>query len=253
MPMIDPPTMRAVPLKRFYLPFVVRDVCLPCQRPVMRDLATDEGYLSYPVLNRPFIVGVSCEECGRTWSVFVILSLSLTTLGSGEAGEGESLAFGPLAVTVSDTGTDVSVNGEPVDAKALAEFADALAMATKRVLAMRERIEEDERIVREWDDLVMRHRHVTLLSPPDAPLRSRSALARTADGMPVLLLVDPWDADVQVLPARAWREVGPGPEVVGRVYGGTKFHTRESHKKARPINRVIEWRLVGVDDAQPVT
>ena len=67
-------------VKRFYLPFLLVDICPKCSREVTRDLSRDEGYLSYPTVNKPETVSLWCDDCGVEWLVALRLDFRLTVV-----------------------------------------------------------------------------------------------------------------------------------------------------------------------------
>ena len=80
----DPSDLTEIPIKRFYLPFVVTDTCPKCGAEASSDLTRDGEYLSYPSLTKPEEIYLSCGTCGRQWSVRVRLSFSFTLVGGAE-------------------------------------------------------------------------------------------------------------------------------------------------------------------------
>ena len=81
----DPSALTEIPIKRFYLPFVVSDTCPKCGAKASADLMRDGEYLSYPSLKKPEAVYLSCETCGKEWTVHLRLSFSLALVPDGEA------------------------------------------------------------------------------------------------------------------------------------------------------------------------
>lgn len=73
----DPTDLRVVPVKRFYLPFVIEADCKVCGDVVTCDLNTDGGYLSYPALGTPTLHYVYCERCKREQPVGLLLNFSI--------------------------------------------------------------------------------------------------------------------------------------------------------------------------------
>lgn len=68
--------------KRVYLDAVVSDRCPRCGRVGKRDL--DDWCLTYPVVNQPSKLDLSCEHCEHEWSVPVVIEFKIRLAEPGE-------------------------------------------------------------------------------------------------------------------------------------------------------------------------
>lgn len=75
----DPSDLTEIPIKRFYLPFVIEDNCKVCGSVAKGDLNIDGGYLSYPAIGTPTRSYVYCETCKKEQVVGLLLTFSITT------------------------------------------------------------------------------------------------------------------------------------------------------------------------------
>jgi hypothetical protein len=75
----DPSNLNEIPIKRFYLPFVLEDNCKVCGTVCRSDLDTDGSYLSYPSIGTPTRAWVYCEVCKKEQTVGLLLTFSITT------------------------------------------------------------------------------------------------------------------------------------------------------------------------------
>ena len=75
----DPSSLNEIPIKRFYLPFVIEDNCKVCGTVCRSDLDTDGSYLSYPSIGTPTLTYVYCEVCKKEQPVGLLLTFSITT------------------------------------------------------------------------------------------------------------------------------------------------------------------------------
>ena len=75
----DASNLNEIPVKRFYLPFVLEDNCKVCGTVCRSDLDTDGSYLSYPSIGTPTRAWVYCEVCKKEQVVGLLLNFSITT------------------------------------------------------------------------------------------------------------------------------------------------------------------------------
>jgi len=75
----DASNLNEIPIKRFYLPFVLEDNCKVCGTVCCSDLDTDGSYLSYPSIGTPTRAWVYCEVCKKEQVVGLLLNFSITT------------------------------------------------------------------------------------------------------------------------------------------------------------------------------
>ena len=75
----DASNLNEIPVKRFYLPFVLEDNCTVCGTVCRSDLDTDGSYLSYPSIGTPTRAWVYCEVCKKEQVVGLLLNFSITT------------------------------------------------------------------------------------------------------------------------------------------------------------------------------
>lgn len=64
--------------KRFYMPgYVLKSQCPKCGKGYENDFG--DGYLSYPMANRPEVWNCCCQDwdCGGEWTVSVIVRVTL--------------------------------------------------------------------------------------------------------------------------------------------------------------------------------
>lgn len=74
----DPAKAKRLDIKRFYLPFILRDNCPKCGERAERSFITDSDYLSYPTINAPMDVSIECGACEHLWFVPVVLTFGFT-------------------------------------------------------------------------------------------------------------------------------------------------------------------------------
>ena len=75
----DPSDLNEIPIKRFYLPFVLEDNCKVCGDVATCDLNLDGGSLSYPAIGTPTLHYVYCERCKKEQPVGLLLTFSIAT------------------------------------------------------------------------------------------------------------------------------------------------------------------------------
>lgn len=75
----DPSDLNEIPIKRFYLPFVLEDNCKVCGTVCRSDLNVDGSYLSYPSIGTPTRAWVYCEVCKKEQVVGLLLNFSIAT------------------------------------------------------------------------------------------------------------------------------------------------------------------------------
>lgn len=75
----DPANLGEIPIKRFYLPFVLEIPCETCGGVAKNELDRDGGYLSYPPVGVPFRAYAYCETCKEERVAGLILNFTLAT------------------------------------------------------------------------------------------------------------------------------------------------------------------------------
>lgn len=68
-------------VKRLHLPIVLTHTCTTCKSTITKDLS-NQDYLSYPTLDKPFRQHFYCHECDVEDRVELLLTLSLSVLES---------------------------------------------------------------------------------------------------------------------------------------------------------------------------
>jgi hypothetical protein len=127
----DPSNLNEIPIKRFYLPFVLEDNCKVCGTVCRSDLGTDGSYLSYPSIGTPTRAWVYCEVCKKEQVVGLLLSFSITTC---EPPPERVVYF--VQRTVSNKGAFMTVLDTEKWEEALAAYTDLKikGSGTKRIL-----------------------------------------------------------------------------------------------------------------------
>ncbi len=62
-------------VKRFYAPFVIKDLCPNCKEPYINDLTQD--YISYPILGKPTVFNMYCHKCENEWSGEITIEIEI--------------------------------------------------------------------------------------------------------------------------------------------------------------------------------
>ena len=82
---VVPEAPKRMSIKRFFLPFAIVGPCPKCGAEASRDFEREPDYLSYPVLDTPFLIWIDCAACKHEWQVTATLTVRLTLVPAATA------------------------------------------------------------------------------------------------------------------------------------------------------------------------
>ena len=158
-----------------------------------------------------------------------------------------------LALPIDADNDVLRVGDEIVDAdmRAVRDWANKLARCAGLIDEVQRRAQVRAERERRMLDKIAAHGLIHVDGVTRWNVGQGATFARTPDGLPVVLHETIYNTAILIRPAKCFSEVGAGPEVVGRSYGGRKWRTFDQARAEIGLDAgITEWRVVGSPDAE---